>query len=516
MAEFDFKCPQCGGIIEADDSFRGQIVECPHCGKGIVVPRVAANELYAEPFHRVEEAQNYTSDPSGVSPRWMSTYGRMAAQRAERKRREKQHETIMSLLKMVIGIIILGTAGGIGYWMWDKAKSEERQQLLAQEKTEREAVERRKRDEEERIALQKREDEEKKEKAMELFRAYLNREESRLKDIIEEAKIACEACDIDQKELAEELERIEKENDKLAHASRLRKKKRYDKAEYVLFLLKSQVLNSIYEKYLGEDVAAIRAKYENEVKTVIKLHRETETRLRQNKDKYFATVKGINEEVEQKNEAAVRRASLAKAQTLRQLNKLREKRQQLEQRLSDEQNKKVITVNTSISGKVRETNGARNRRQRIADLTAQIESLDRDIATAEALASGNQAQMAHLEATTAETAARRKFDTAIEVRQSADNDVHADARHESDVFQIAARYEKDTLDTLRQAISGNRNFQELRMADAKRKLDFITRSVSNVDFMTADEIEGVRKKVVERLAEGVIGDKEKEKKMVDE
>ena len=39
MAEFKFKCPQCGQTIEADESFRGQTAECPYCGKGIVIPR---------------------------------------------------------------------------------------------------------------------------------------------------------------------------------------------------------------------------------------------------------------------------------------------------------------------------------------------------------------------------------------------------------------------------------------------------------------------------------------------
>ena len=36
---FKFNCPQCGNPIEADDSFRGEVVACPHCDKGIVVPR---------------------------------------------------------------------------------------------------------------------------------------------------------------------------------------------------------------------------------------------------------------------------------------------------------------------------------------------------------------------------------------------------------------------------------------------------------------------------------------------
>ena len=43
MAEFEFNCPQCGLTIEADESLCGQVAECPHCGKGIVVPSNKAN-----------------------------------------------------------------------------------------------------------------------------------------------------------------------------------------------------------------------------------------------------------------------------------------------------------------------------------------------------------------------------------------------------------------------------------------------------------------------------------------
>ena len=35
----EFKCPQCGKTVAADESARGQVAECPYCGKGIVVPR---------------------------------------------------------------------------------------------------------------------------------------------------------------------------------------------------------------------------------------------------------------------------------------------------------------------------------------------------------------------------------------------------------------------------------------------------------------------------------------------
>ncbi len=39
MATFKFNCPQCGQAVETDEDNRGQVAECPHCGKGIVVPR---------------------------------------------------------------------------------------------------------------------------------------------------------------------------------------------------------------------------------------------------------------------------------------------------------------------------------------------------------------------------------------------------------------------------------------------------------------------------------------------
>ena len=35
----EFKCPQCGQLVTVDEAYRGQVVQCPKCEKGIVVPR---------------------------------------------------------------------------------------------------------------------------------------------------------------------------------------------------------------------------------------------------------------------------------------------------------------------------------------------------------------------------------------------------------------------------------------------------------------------------------------------
>ena len=39
MALFEFDCPQCRKRVALDDQYCGKVVACPHCDKGIVVPK---------------------------------------------------------------------------------------------------------------------------------------------------------------------------------------------------------------------------------------------------------------------------------------------------------------------------------------------------------------------------------------------------------------------------------------------------------------------------------------------
>ena len=38
MAEFSFSCPACSQVLEGDDEWCGQVVECPACNEEFVVP----------------------------------------------------------------------------------------------------------------------------------------------------------------------------------------------------------------------------------------------------------------------------------------------------------------------------------------------------------------------------------------------------------------------------------------------------------------------------------------------
>lgn len=60
MEQFKFNCPQCHKLVEADDSFRGQVAECPYCGKGIVIPA----KVQVEPKGKIIHKQ---AQPIGLS-----------------------------------------------------------------------------------------------------------------------------------------------------------------------------------------------------------------------------------------------------------------------------------------------------------------------------------------------------------------------------------------------------------------------------------------------------------------
>ena len=118
MAQIEFKCPQCGQLVAADDSLRGQAVECPSCEKGIVVPRIQLNVGRPKSVVKLHPAvQNDTNDSSPRDPnvtRRISEFERMADREAEQKRHQQRHELLMLLLKTVA--VVLVVAIGLSKW----------------------------------------------------------------------------------------------------------------------------------------------------------------------------------------------------------------------------------------------------------------------------------------------------------------------------------------------------------------------------------------------------------------
>lgn len=483
MAQFNFKCPQCGEMIEADDSLCGSVVECPFCEKGIVVPRSSKSvgrtggldRSVGRPggLKRVRPVSEAVEDDA---PR-MTQYQQMVQAELENRRKAKRYEAVTAVVKGLVAVVVVLALVGVGLSVWNKKEAKAREQMAAQQAE---------------VERQNAEEEKERKSAVTQFHAYLAREEARLKKVIEEAKITRESIELDQKELSDELERIEKEDARLAEDFKKRGQKRYHEAERILLILKSDVLGRLYADYCGEDLTAIRDKYEGEVKTVLNQYRRAREQLRKNKEKYYGAVREINADVEKKTERAASMISSA------------DKEAEMAYR---DQKGRLARLKSEKGALQKGLKGPRER-QRIREIEDEIARLEEVIATTRSLVSANKAQAAHLTATEAETSARRKFDTALEERQSDDNDVHADTQHEGSIFQIAKRYERATLDRLHTEFSRRIQFLNAKVSDARQKLGFVTGTVANVDFMKADEIEGVRKKVMAKLMEGVAGQDE--------
>lgn len=226
----------------------------------------------------------------------MTQYQQMVQAELENRRKANRYEAVTAVVKGLAVVFVVLALVGVGLSVWNKKEAKAREQMAAQQAE---------------VERQKAEDEKERKSAVTLFHAYLAREEARLKKIIEEAKIRREDIKLDQKELSEELERIEKEDARLTENFKKRGQKRYHEAERILLILKSDVLGRLYAKYSNEDLTAIRGKYEGEVKTVLNQYRKAREQLRKNKEKYYGAVREINADVEKKTEKAASMISSA-------------------------------------------------------------------------------------------------------------------------------------------------------------------------------------------------------------
>ena len=68
------------------------------------------------------------------------------------------------------------------------------------------------------------------------------------------------------------------------------------------------------------------------------------------------------------------------------------------------------------------------------------------------------------------------------------------------MYQVAMRYENDTLDKVRTAMKTIYMVQGSRASDARDKLNFMARLSANLDLLNVDDVELIREKIVERIS----------------
>ncbi len=194
MAAFDFTCPQCGVTVEADDSYRGMVLECPSCGKGIVVPRkggVPRPKLKHVSQQEKQEDLNAVAIRRRLAEQEAEEAAARAKERAIAAKIRKQR--ILSALVKIVIVVVLGGAAAFGISVWrrnraeqERVREEERQRAEAENalaRKEHEAEWQKRRDE-----VQRRQQEEaaKREEAEKQRKAERERERAERKRLQEE------------------------------------------------------------------------------------------------------------------------------------------------------------------------------------------------------------------------------------------------------------------------------------------------------------------------------------------
>ena len=400
-------------------------------------------------------------------------------------------------MKIVSLVLIFGVLAAAGFWYItenDRADRAENYRRQQEQQAKKEALER------EREEKQRAEDERirkeraaslAKEDAVRLFLNYIDREEERLKDETDELKIKLEKVDIDQNSMSEELQAIEHANAVRVASAEKRKEQQRDKIERVLALLRSPTLNRLARTYCGEDLAALRSRFEGEVQKIKDVDDKYQKRFRDNLKRYEDAIVGVDETVNRKLKAArAKYDAVSKGMDSQRLPRLKSQLAEIE--------REIQKINERIQGKRNPPRYDVERRER---LQQQQILLQNQIAQFEDVGGLAAADIAHMEATEAETEARRKFDTAGKALTLDNTAALAERDYEQDIYNLAMRYEEASLDKIRDAMQRCRELRGLQLEQAAKKLAFLKKSSANVDFLNAQEVEEMRKKVAKTIGE---------------
>ena len=103
---------------------------------------------------------------------------------------------------------------------------------------------------------------------MRMFLNYIDREEERLKEEVEEAEINLQKIEVDQSSFEDELRAIERANEIRVASNDKRGESQRDMVERVRAMLKSVVLNRLARTYCGEDLSRMRSAFEGEMRKI--------------------------------------------------------------------------------------------------------------------------------------------------------------------------------------------------------------------------------------------------------
>lgn len=391
-------------------------------------------------------------------------------------------------------ILALGIcAGGIMYIMDKNARELRKEAELREEK--RQAAEER-RLEQERMEAEKtraaRAEALAREDAVHMLQKYVSLEEERLKEKAEELKLQLQRINIDKERFSDEMALLEKEEANKAENARRRGVERRAYTERVEAMLKSTVFNSLASIYLGEDFSSAMHKFRSEIGGIVKREEVAKARLEANRREWQNSQEETEKELARLANDAVR--------------ELKEARGRLEG-ASSVQKKRLADLRKAYDDfqrKIKNRTPTKSEMEKLERLQELLAAAEAHVNASEATEGLGAANATHLRLTQAETAARRRGDIALSVRQDKDNDVLRESTFEESLFAKVALYEMATIDKLRDAMMSAENNLASRLDEVESKLKKLGSAIASIDMQDAKQIESLRKKIADSLSAGLL------------
>lgn len=350
-----------------------------------------------------------------------------------------------------------------------------------------------------------------KKKAERLLDRFIVSQEKLIKQENEEMKARYELLRFDMQSLSDELIAIDKTVERRMVSAEKAGQKPREKLEHIQAMLESKVLASLATKYLGADFAAQRLQFKSRMKQWIRIKEETANQLAKNREKYNKGMLEIDDGVDGKvkvararlesSSAAIgQRAELYKTEH-EEANQRREMLREKEKRLQEFERLRKKKDRLAARGMLSPWE-----RKELRDLEARVALEEEKIARQNEIYALAQANLAHLEATTAEVRARRRGDKLTAEKAEEDDAARAKEQREIDYFLFAQQVEDNTLGRLRDAIYQRCCNIAEKVNSNERKLKMLSMTAPNMDLLTAKQITSLRQKMAENLKKELVFD----------
>jgi hypothetical protein len=238
--------------------------------------------------------------------------------------------------------------------------------------------------------------------------------------------------------------------------------------EYTVYnVMTNQDLNALAVKYTGSDFSALRSEFTEAVRFHKTSHTALTQTLQKNAEDYRKQVKDVDLSVDVANQNAQAAVSAAHANITRRIETLE---------------KEKVSVMASL----------RNRSER----NSRIEVIDAQLERLGQLLELSGGSTAHVKATVLESAARRKFDRALDEKESKDTAAISASQFKGDLYNAAQNYRGRSVDRLLNAMTVQAAVLSERLCDLETTLETLEEAEARMRMMEYPDLVKLRETVM--------------------